>query len=81
VLGRRLTSSPTFGHVALAALGVWAEGVAAAVDVSDGAHFTALRRRTREALQLDGVLGEIDEAVCALLDHPAATLGARTAGP
>ena len=64
-----LFDSENSDHVALAALGVRAEGVAAAVDVSDGAHFTALRRRTREALQADGVLGEIDEAVRALLDR------------
>ena len=55
-------------HARLAALGARAEAVAAGIDVSDGAHFTALRRRTREALKADGVLGEIDEAVRALLD-------------
>lgn len=54
-------------HVALAALGARAEEIAAGLEVPKGMRFEIVRRHFREALQADGVLGAIDDAVTALL--------------
>jgi hypothetical protein len=54
-------------HRDLAAAAVRAEEVAAAVDLSEARHFTAKRRAIRDALAADGIAGEIEALVDALL--------------
>ena len=54
-------------HRDLAAAAARAEAIAATVPLSDTAHFTAKRRAIREALTADGVAGEIEALVDALL--------------
>lgn len=54
-------------HRDLAAAAVRAEAVAAIVPLADGSHFTAKRRAIRAALAEDGVTGEIEALVDALL--------------
>lgn len=59
-------------HARLAEFGTRAEEVAASVDLPT-VSFQAQRRRVREALALDGVSTEIDNAVRSLLAAPRAT--------
>jgi len=54
-------------HQDLAELAAHAEQVAEAVELPEGKSFQSLRRRVREALVADGVAGELDVAVRALL--------------
>lgn len=54
-------------HRDLAAAAERAEQVAASVPLIEGAHFTAHRRAIREALAADGIAGEIEALVDALL--------------
>jgi|GEM_PF-3709082 len=54
-------------HRDLAAAGARAEEVAAEVPLAAGAHFTAHRRAIRAALAEDGIAGEIEALVDALL--------------
>ena len=54
-------------HVQLARLAERAEAVAATIDVSVDGRFETKRRRVREALEADGVSGQIDALVTALL--------------
>ncbi|MGH7120965.1 MAG: hypothetical protein ACREFP_18590 [Acetobacteraceae bacterium] len=54
-------------HRDLAAAASHAEEIAAAVELKDGQHFTAMRRAIRAALAADGVAAEIEAMVDALL--------------
>lgn len=60
--------SPTINeHVELAKLGERAELVAAHLELPSSTHFRAARNRVREALEEDGVAGEIESLVETLL--------------
>jgi hypothetical protein len=54
-------------HCDLASAAEHAETIAARVTIIDGEYFTRARKRIRDALRADGVAGEIDELVAALL--------------
>ena len=54
-------------HRDLAAAAAHAEGIAAAVPLSDTQHFTAKRRAIRAALAEDGIAAEMEALVDALL--------------
>lgn len=54
-------------HRQLAQAAKRAEQVAAAVPLKQGIYFVTARRQIREALREDGVAGEIDRLVAALL--------------
>ncbi len=57
-------------HRALAAAASKAEGLAAAVPLNEGSHFTRRRRAIRDALAEAGISAEIDRLVSRLLDSP-----------
>ena len=54
-------------HLALATLAARAEELVGAIELSAGVTFQAIRRRVREALEVSGLAGELDEAVVELL--------------
>lgn len=56
-------------HCELADAAAQAERVAAAVVLTEGAHFMRQRRAIRDALAEDGIAGRIDALVKRLLDH------------
>ncbi len=56
-------------HTQLTELAARAEQVAARVDLDERWQFQKARRVTRDALREDGVAGDIDDAVAALLDR------------
>lgn len=66
-------------HKRLAKAAARAETVAAAVVLKEGEHFTRARRRIRQGLIADGVAGEIEALVAALIG--AAAPATPTAGP